>query len=67
MKEWIGAAALIGALAGGAAMAKDRDGNELIKKCTVVVRILDGEPATDLFAAGNCLGLVSGAACSSRH
>lgn len=60
MKAWIGAVAVAGALASWQAMAQGGDGNELIQRCTEVVRTLDGTKTRDLYSAGHCLGLVSG-------
>ncbi len=39
MKAWIGAVALVGALASGQAMA---DGNQLLGQCQAAVRMMDG-------------------------
>lgn len=49
---------MVATLGCGHALASD--GNDLVKGCSDVVRSMDGLKARNLYAAGSCLGLVSG-------
>jgi hypothetical protein len=58
MKAWIGAVAVVGALASGVAMA---DGNELLSQCQTSLRVIESNPnAAPDFDFGNCFGTVAG-------
>lgn len=59
MKAWIGAVALVGALASGAVLA---DGNKLLEQCQQAVRAMDKvtTPSIDLLGVGRCMGMVEG-------
>jgi len=62
MKAWIGAVALVGLMASGAAMAAENkdDGNELLAQCQQYIKAMDGEKYYDQIAAGLCGGFVPG-------
>lgn len=58
MKAWIGAAALVGTMASGQAMA---DGNQLLGQCQAALRTMDGvDKANPGFNVGYCMGQVTG-------
>ena len=55
MKEWIGAVAVVGALASGQAMAAD--GNQLLLQCQSLIRSMETQAPAD-YNTGHCMGVV---------